>query len=93
LVEERRLMPLPHRIEVHVVPRNHRWEVEAGGVTRRYIDWLCTKERALEHAVERGRELSDGRDELVVVVVERSDGSVERALHAEELLAPAPPTH
>lgn len=73
-------MPLPNTVEVHVVPRNLRWEVSASGVTRRYIDWLCTKERAVEHAALRGRELAEADSaRRIVVVVERSDGSVEES--------------
>lgn len=75
----------PKTIEVRVIPRNLRWEVEVNGVTRRLIDWLCTKDRAIEHAVERARELlrCEGTGQAVVVV--------ERADHSEEervLVAP-----
>jgi len=70
---------MPESIEIHVVPRNQRWEVSANGVTRRLIDWLCTKERAVDHAIARAREL---RVRRAVVVVERSDGSVEQRLIA-----------
>ncbi len=61
--------------EVCVVPRRQRWEVVANGVTRPMVDWLCTKERAIQHALERAREL-----EVAVVVVERSDGTIEAQL-------------
>jgi hypothetical protein len=70
---------MPESIEIRVIPRNQRWEVSANGVTRRLIDWLCTKERAVEHAIERAREL---RARSAVVLVERTDGSVERRLVA-----------
>ena len=62
---------MPHAVEVRVVPRNLRWEVVADGVTRRMIDWLCTKERAIDHALERAKEF-----DAVAVVVEHVDGSV-----------------
>ena len=65
-------------IVVHVVPRNLRWEVEVDGLTRRMIDWLSTKERAITHAVERARELiENGRSDHALVVVERSDHQEE----------------
>jgi hypothetical protein len=70
---------MPESIEIRVVPRNQRWEVSANGVTRRLIDWLCTKERAVEHAIQRAREL---RVRSAVVVVERADGSIEQRLVA-----------
>jgi hypothetical protein len=75
-------MSLPKSaVKVHVVPRNRRWEVSADGLTRRYIDWLCTKERAVEHAIERGHELAGAESSRrIVVVIERTDGSVEDAL-------------
>ena len=74
---------MPDRV-VQVVPRNHRWEVSANGVVRRYIDWLCTKERAIEHALERARELSGTRHEPVRVVIETADGDVERSIVPNE---------
>jgi hypothetical protein len=63
-------MPPPKTIEVRVLPRNLRWEVAVNGVTRRLIDWLCTKERAVEHAIERAQELVrwEGNAQAVVVV-------------------------
>ena len=57
---------------IRVVPRHLRWEVVADGVTRPMVDWLSTRERAIEHALERAREL-----EGAAIVVERTDGSVE----------------
>ncbi len=63
-------------LEVHVVPRNRRWEVSTDGVVRPYIDWLCTKERAIDHALECARELSTAGKEPVRVVVESHDGAV-----------------
>jgi hypothetical protein len=69
------------RIELRVVPRNLRWEVSVNGVTRRLIDWLCTKERAIDHAYERARELLRWeRDVGAVVIVERPDHTEEERL-------------
>ncbi|AKU94192.1 hypothetical protein AKJ09_00856 [Labilithrix luteola] len=60
--------------------RNLRWEVSLDGRTRPLIDWLCTRERAVEHALELGRELvsKPGR-ELIRIVVE-GPGGFEHAL-------------
>jgi hypothetical protein len=72
-------MPPRNTIELRVVPRNLRWEVSVNGVTRRLIDWLCTKERAIEHAFEQARErLRWESDEAQAIVI------VERADHSEE---------
>jgi hypothetical protein len=68
------MKPPQRRPEIHVVRRNQRWEVSTNGVTRRMIDWFCTKERAIEHAVERAHDLSTP---VATVVVERADGTVE----------------
>ncbi len=59
---------------IRVAARNMRWEVSVDGRTRRMIDWLCTKERATEHALEIARELvSAPSSESVDVIIE--DGS------------------
>jgi len=42
------------------------------------IDWLCTKERAIEHAEERARE-SDAK----VIVIEGVDWRVEEVIPFE----------
>jgi hypothetical protein len=73
-------MPLnKSTIELRVIPRNLRWEVSVNGVTRRLIDWLCTKERAVDHALERARELLrwEAGEAKAVVIVERLDHSEE----------------
>jgi Uncharacterized protein conserved in bacteria (DUF2188) len=72
----------PHRtLEVHVIPRNLRWEVEVNGVTRRMIDWLCTKERAIDHALERAQELLRWEHGAsAVVIVQRADWTEEMRL-------------
>lgn len=69
---------MPRAVEVHVVPRNLRWEVRVNGVARRMIDWLCTKERAVEHALERAREIDAG-----VIVIEEADFGVEDVIHLD----------
>jgi hypothetical protein len=66
---------MPHAAEVRVVYRNLRWEVRVNGAARPMIDWLCTKDRAIEHAEERARE-----SEARVIVVEGSDWSVEQVI-------------
>ena len=73
-------MPPSKTIELRVVPRNLRWEVSVNGVTRRLIDWLCTKERAIDHALEQARELlrCETRDAQAIVIVERVDRSEEQ---------------
>ena len=69
----------PHAAEVRVIHRNLRWEVSARGVTRRLIDWLCTMERAIEHAIERAAEV-----DAVVVVVENAEGGIEELIPVAE---------
>ena len=58
------------------MPRNLRWEVSCDGVTRRMIDWLFSKERAIDHAFERAEEIArwepHARFDIVVL---RPDGS------------------
>jgi hypothetical protein len=55
-----------------------RWEVSVNGITRRLIDWLCTKDRAIEHALERAQELLRWESSArAVVIVERPDFSEE----------------
>ncbi len=71
-----------HCSVVRVVPRNQRWEVAANGVTRRMIDWLCTRERAIAHALELAEELHDGP---VRIRIERTDGTVEDEFEVTEL--------
>ena len=62
---------LEHQHIIVVRRRNLRWEVAVDGVTRRMIDWLCTRERALEHALEMANALRSGpAGEPVRVVVD-----------------------
>jgi hypothetical protein len=42
------------------------------------IDWLCTRERAVDHAHERAREV-DAR----VIVVEGADFALEDVIHVD----------
>lgn len=73
-------MPPSKTIELRVIPRNLRWEVSVNGVTRRLIDWLCTKERALDHALEQAREALrwETDDAQAIVIVERPDRTEEQ---------------
>jgi len=73
-------MPPSRTIELRVIPRNLRWEVSVNGVTRRLIDWLCTKERAIDHALEQARELLrwEAGDAQAIVIVERLDRTEEQ---------------
>jgi hypothetical protein len=75
-------MPPRNTIELRVVPRNLRWEVSVNGVTRRLIDWLCTKERAIDHALERARELLrwESDEAQAIVIVERPDRTEEERM-------------
>jgi hypothetical protein len=66
---------MPERTEIVVLPRNQRWEVSVGGVTRRLVDWLCTKERAVEHALQLAREIR-----AKSVVIETRDGRVDEVI-------------
>ena len=64
--------------------RNLRWEVAHNGRTRPMIDWLCTRERAVDHALEIAESLlSHAARERVLVVVE----GVEHVLTNEERFA------
>jgi hypothetical protein len=66
---------MPETSEIRVVQRNLRWEVRAHGAARPMIDWLCTKERAVEHARERAHEVG-----AKYVVVEASDGRIDEVI-------------
>jgi hypothetical protein len=69
---------MAHAVEVQVVHRSLRWEVRVNGVARPLIDWLCTKERAIEHAHERALEVG-----ARVIVIERHDWTIEDVMHVE----------
>jgi hypothetical protein len=55
---------------VRVEHRNLRWEVAHNRVTRPMIDWLCTRQRAIDHALEiaEGLLTSPGRERVLVVI-------------------------
>jgi hypothetical protein len=76
--EAREETHMPHTVEVQVVHRNLRWEVRVNGAARPLIDWLCTKERAVDHAHERALEV-----DAKVIVIEGPDWSVEEVIHVE----------
>jgi Uncharacterized protein conserved in bacteria (DUF2188) len=69
---------MPHAVEIQVVHRSLRWEVRVNGAARPLIDWLCTKERAVDHAQERAREV-----DADVIVVEGHDWTVEEVIPVE----------
>ncbi|MGO9000020.1 MAG: hypothetical protein ACLQVI_42380 [Polyangiaceae bacterium] len=69
---------VPDPAEVHVVRRNLRWEVRVNGIARPMIDWLCTKERAIEHAIERAHEV-----DATLVVIEANDWTIEDIIRVE----------
>jgi hypothetical protein len=77
-----RRKPMPPHVEVLVVRRNLRWEVRVNGVARPLIDWLCTKERAIEHAHERASEV-----DAKFIVIEGADWTVEEASGRYALVA------
>jgi hypothetical protein len=54
--------------------RNLRWEVAHNGVTRRLVDWLFSRERALDHALEIAEELLAAPGNARILV--RVDGEV-----------------
>lgn len=61
------------------------------GVTRRLIDWLFSKERAVAHALELAEELAKGGTDVpVVLVVLRADGTEESR---ETVVVPARGVH
>lgn len=68
---------------VRIRHRNLRWEVAVDGVTRPLVDWLCTRERAIEHALEIARELASapGHERVRVVIEQGGIGpAYERAV-------------
>jgi hypothetical protein len=70
--------PFDHVLTVR--HRNLRWEVAHNGITRRLVDWLFSRERAIDHALDIAQELLDapGRTRVLVRVV--GDGAFERVL-------------
>ena len=55
---------------VRVQQRNLRWEVALNRVTRPMIDWLCTRERAVDHALEIAERIlsAPGRERVLLVI-------------------------
>jgi hypothetical protein len=81
-------MTLPNHPATHVIrvaPRNRRWEVSVDGTTRRMIDWLCTKQRALEHALEIAQTLAHGNAGESVDVFVEDPNDESRAHHLTRL--------
>lgn len=70
--------PFDHVLTVR--HRNLRWEVAHNGVTRRLVDWLFSRERAIDHALDIAEELlaAPGRTSVLVRVV--GDGAFDRIL-------------
>jgi hypothetical protein len=64
-----------YSVEVRVVHRSLRWEVRVNGVARPLIDWLCTKERAVEHAYERARDVG-----AKVIILEGADWTIDEVI-------------
>ncbi len=63
---------------VRVRFRNRRWEVSLDGVTRPLVDWLFSRERATEHALELARAIAGAPGgERVRVVIEAGAGGAE----------------
>lgn len=71
--------PVDHVIVIHF--RNLRWEVACDGITRPMIDWLFSRERAIEHALELAQEhLAQPGGMRVKVALEDGDESWEEVL-------------
>lgn len=76
-----------HVLVVHY--RNLRWEVSCDGITRPMIDWLFSRERAVEHAYEMADELrSRGKTRVLVRVDDGADGWEELLGAREAVEAP-----
>jgi len=64
---------------IRVVPRDRSWRVISDPGRERLIDILCTRERALEHALELASELVErGLERAVRIRVEDRSGRVEQ---------------
>jgi hypothetical protein len=72
LAQPRPHVPVAMRSEhvLRVTHRNLRWEVAHNGLIRPMIDWLCTRERAVDHAVEIAERLLayPGRERVLLVI-------------------------
>ncbi|MGZ3422433.1 MAG: DUF2188 domain-containing protein [Polyangiales bacterium] len=69
-------MPSSHAL-IRVVPRDLAWVVIVDPAYERLIDRLCTKERAIEHALELAEQFATKQRCHVTVRIERRDGSFE----------------
>lgn len=68
---------------ISVEHRHQRWEVVHNGLTRPMIDWLHSRERAVDHALELAERLLFGGENVVLVV----DGD-ERLLTRDDVVRP-----
>ncbi len=71
------------RPEVRVKYRDLHWEVSVDGHARPMIDSLCTKVRAIAHAVERAEALAAIEGVPVDLVIESIEGMVETEMRIE----------
>lgn len=70
--------PFDHVLTVR--HRNLRWEVAHNGRTRRLVDWLFSRERAVDHALEIAHELVAAPGRTRVLVRVEGDRAFERVL-------------
>ena len=62
---------------IRVVPCDRAWRVIADPSRERMIDRLCTKERAVEHALELANELVRTGGRVCVLVEDRAHAAAE----------------
>jgi hypothetical protein len=60
--------------------RNLRWEVAHNGVTRRLVDWLFSRERAIDHALEIAEALLAAPGHARILVRVEGEVAFERVL-------------
>jgi hypothetical protein len=65
------------RVEVRVIPRNQRWEVQVDGFVRPIVDWLATRERAVQYAFDQAIDLVGRGMSHVVIAVMTEDGALD----------------
>ena len=68
-------------LEIRVLPRGLAWHVVCAAWREERIDTLCTRERAVEHALERAAELRRTEQRPILIRVEDGARLVE-TLHA-----------
>jgi hypothetical protein len=61
--------------------RNLRWEVAHNGLTRRLVDWLFSRERAVDHALQIAHELLAAPGRTRVLLRVEGQQAFERILH------------